>query len=185
MKHLLLILFSWLAFGYAAICQTDLHGSWYMFSRNRIIRLNFSGDSLYSDQLAWNLSPLYPLSHPDTTFIIQRITAHQRQYVLSTQPGDTTRRIHVGAYTVITPSSEISLAVNLPDSGYLTTAEAENFISTDTGRKYGILLYSESAIHAMQAQKRVSEMTANDFKTYVANILAMQAQLVTMSKLPN
>jgi hypothetical protein len=185
MKRMLFILLSCLAFGFQATAQTGLRGKWYMFSRNRVIQLTFSGDSLFSDQLDWDLRPMDPSRAGDTGLIVKRIPANHNEYLLLTHFGDTHRLIFLNTVLVISPSSEIALAVNSPDSGYTTIARAQHYIRADTGRKYGLSFFSESAIHTFQKQKSIESMTVADFKLYGARIITLHSQIDSLGKLPN
>jgi hypothetical protein len=185
MKRILFILLSCLAFGFQATAQTDLQGRWYMFSRNRVIRFTITRDSLLSDQLDWDLSLLQPSRTADTSIIVKRFIAHHNQYFFLLQPHDSTHYIHLATFVVITPTREISLAVNSPDSGYLDVIQAQQYISSDTSQKYGVSLFSNDALRSLQQQKSISAMTSSDFKRYAAKIITFHLQLDSLSQLPS
>lgn len=185
MKRLLFILLPCLAFSCQDTSQTDLQGRWYMFSRNRVIRFTITRDSLLSDQLDWDLSPMQPSRKADTSLIVKRFLAHHNQYFLLLQPHDSAHSIHLNTFIVVTPTKEITLAVNSPDSDYLDVIQAQQYISSDTGQKYGVSLFSDDALRSLQQQKSISTMTSSDFKRYAAKIIAFHLQLDSLSQLPS
>src|SRR4051812_9180921 len=107
--QILIIFFSFISL--SAVGQDNMSGRWYMFSRNRMIELNFSNDMVISKQLNWDLSDRNR-SEPDTQFVKGFRRANGNIYLYLSNPKQTANQILLNTVKVVRPGEEIFIALN-------------------------------------------------------------------------
>ena len=185
MTRLTLLIVSLFATTLTAKCQDGLQGKWYLFSRNRIVQLTITKDSLINQQLNWDLTIRNPDRETEIQIIEKKVTANENIYLYVTKAKDTSKRISLSTIKIIDPKKEIILAINTTDSSFADTTLVNQYILKDTDKKYGLTFFSESEIQRLRKQKDIGKMTAQDFKLYVDKVLVFRTELDSLSKLPN
>lgn len=165
-----------------AIGQDSVYGKWYMFSRNRMIEMDFQVNRMVSRQLNWDLTDRNR-SQPDTQLIWNIQTANGNIYYCVPDPRSKDG-MHVNSLKMVRPGREILIALNGPDSLFTSLEAATQFIRTDTGKKFGMPLFSETEIRAFRSQKKVKDMTAADFNTYAAHVIKSKHLIDSWQHLP-
>lgn len=155
-----------------------------MFSRNRIVELSFSKDSLLTKQLNWDLTERERVER-DTETILDVVSANGNVYLLTRKPDDTTAQIGIMTFKVVDLDREIVLVLNSPDERFKHVDSIARYISTDTNDKYGITLYSYTEIQRLKSLPPINEMTVDDFKKYAESAFQFRTKLDSLSKLPN
>lgn len=172
--------------GSAQISSKDnLKGKWYLFSRNRIVQLTITKDSLICQQLNWDLTNRNPGSKKEIQIINEQVSANGNIYLYVTKPQDTLKRISLSTIKIINPQKEIIIAINGTDSSFTDTSLIKQYISKDIDYKYGLPFFSESEIQRLKSQKSIEKMTKQDFGLYVNKVLRFRTELDSLSKLPN
>jgi hypothetical protein len=167
---------------FAANCQDMPQGKWYLFSRNRMVEITITKDSMIDRQLNWDLSPRDPDRAPGIQRIGKQVTAHQNIYLYTSNSKDSTGQTGLTTIKVIAPGKEIILAVNAKEI-FADTVKVSQYITNDTGKKFGMPLFSAAEIKRMQDQKNISQMTAKDFTRYVEKILQFRKEVDSLSKI--
>jgi len=168
-----------------ANCQDSLTGKWYLFSRNRIVQLHITKDSIISQQLNWDLTNRNPDRENEIQIINKRVSANENIYLYLTKPKDSLNRISLSTIKIINPKREIIIAINGIDSSFTDTSVVKQYILKDTEKKYGLTFFSESEIQRLKKQKSIEQMTTQDFKLYVNKVLMFRTELDSLSKLSN
>lgn len=168
-----------------AICQDSLQGKWYLFSRNGIVQLNVTNDSLINQQLNWDLTNKNPNRENEIKIIEKQVRANENLYLYLTNPQDSLKRLSLSTVKIIEPKKEIIIAINATDSSFSDISHIEQYISKDVNEKYGLTFYSESEINRLQKQKNIDKMTVEDFKLYAGKVIVFRTELDSLSKLPN
>jgi hypothetical protein len=156
-----------------------------MFSRNRVIQLTFSKDSILSKHLSWDLIEMTDRDRADTQLISNISEANGNIYLYKIDQESNPAQILLQTIKIIQPGKELILVLNSADDPFPDTAAVRQYVRQDTGKKYGLTLYSESEIKKLQKQKKVDEMTASDFKEYVDRILQSRVEMDSLSDLPH
>ena len=87
-------------------CQDSLKGKWYFFSRNRIVQLTITKDSLISQQLNWDLTNRNPDRENEIQIINKQVSANGNIYLYLTKPQDTLKRIFLNTIKIINPKKK-------------------------------------------------------------------------------
>lgn len=185
MTRLIFLITTLLATALTAKCQNSLQGKWYWFSRNAVIQLNITKDSLISQQLNWDLTPQDPDRKPKIQIIDNQVVANENIYLYFTKFKDSLKRISISTLKIIRPEKEIMSAINATDSLFTDTSDVRQYILKDVNKKYGFPFLSESEIQRLQKQKSVDKMTVKDFKLYADKLLIVRTEIDNLSQLPN
>lgn len=168
-----------------AKCQDGLQGKWYLFSRNQIVQLTITKDSLINQQLNWDLTIRNPDRETEIQIIDKQVTANGNIYLYLSKLKDTSTRISLSTIKIIDPKREIIIAINATDSSFADISLVKQYILKDTDKKYGLTFFSEPEIQRLRKQKNIDKMTVQDFKLYVDKVLMFRTELDSLSKLPN
>jgi hypothetical protein len=177
------VLFLFSLMFYTAQAQ-NLHGKWYMFSRNRLIEFEFLKDKLVSRPLNWNLS-LREGKEPDSATILRQVTANENIYLYLRKPNDSTNKIRLITFKTVRADKEMILPINVTEEPFTDTAAVRKYILEDVDKKVGFTLYSYSEIQRLQLLKKVSEMTTDDFKSYVNKVIEARTEINRLSNFPH
>jgi hypothetical protein len=185
LRQLIFLIATLLTTALTAKCQNSLQGKWYFFSRNRIVQLNITKDTLTNQQLNWDLTLRNPYKKPEIQIIDKQVTANENIYLYHTNPKDTLKRISLSTIKIIHPEKELIIAFNATDTSFTDTSLARQYILKDVDKKYGLTFFSESEIQRLRKQKNIDKMTVQDFKLYVDKVLVFRTELDSLSKLPH
>jgi hypothetical protein len=155
-----------------------------MFSRNRIIEFNFTGDSLITKQLNWDLNPR-ERSEPETQIITHFTKVNGNVYLHLKKRDDTANQIRLNTFKVVHPDREIIIVLNATEKLFTNTDSIRQYVNNDLEKKYGLTLNSGTEIQRMKQLRRVAEMTSDDFKKYANQVIRFRTELDSLSKLPN
>jgi hypothetical protein len=163
--------------------QGNLQGNWFMFSRNRIIQFSFTNSEIVTSQMNWDLH-VSDRHESDTQKILATTKSNGNIYFYVERSEDSANKIRVNTFKVIRPNKEILLAINTADTSFSDTTAIRQYIDKDNNEKYGLILYSETEIHRLKQQKKISEMTVADFKLYASKLIEFKNKFDSLSKSP-
>ncbi len=166
-----------------ASSQYNLQGKWYFFSRNRVVEMTITPDSLINKQLNWDLTNLPRNPPPQVQLILKQVEANQNNYLYLKDPKKTEKAIALTTIRIIKPGKELIVALNGTDSSMTDSAFFSDYISKDLDKKYGLHFYSEAESNNLRKQKDVSTMTLADFSLFVDKFLRSRAEMDSLSKL--
>jgi hypothetical protein len=157
--------------------QTDINGKWYTIARNRVIQITISKDSIVSRQLTWELAP-WPNNKPVTSPIDTIIRANGNLYYCISVKTDSLPWLMPLCYRVLAPGKKILSAANHYDSTLFNKKYAlEQYIRTDTGKKYGMIYFSETELLRLKALPSIDSIRKEDFKLFCNRVIEFKEEL--------
>ena len=124
-------------------------------------------------------------NEPDTQKIVHVTNANGNIYLYLKNIRDTTNKIRVNTFKITYPNKEMLIVLNAADTLFVDTISIRQYIMKDNDRKYGLILYSENELQKLGQQKKISEMTVTDFKTYGDKVIQFRTEFDSLSNLPN
>jgi hypothetical protein len=124
-------------------------------------------------------------NEPDTQKIIYVTHANENIYLYLKNIKDTTNKIRVNTFKITHPDKEMLIVLNAVDTMFADTSSIRQYIIRDNDKKYGLTLYSQNEIQKLQQQRKIAEMTVQDFKTYADKVIQFRAALDSLSNLSN
>ncbi|MGC4100405.1 hypothetical protein [Ferruginibacter sp.] len=183
-KHYFITITLLFVFCFKSVGQTEeneLQGKWYMFSRNRVVGLEFSKDRIITKQLNWDLSEREPGREQ-----VQRIThsakANGNTYVCLRTDDDTANQIRVNTFRIVRPGKEMLFVINSTEKLFTNMDSVQQYIDHDVTDKYGFNLYSQAEMEQFKKLKKINTMTAPDFEIYVGKIIHLRSVEDSLSK---
>jgi hypothetical protein len=177
LKQSLTILFIITCLGAGVNGQTDINGKWYTIARNRVIQITLSNDSIVSRQLTWDLD-VWPNSKAVTNPIDTIIRANGNLYYCIIRKTDSLPWLMPLTYRVIVPGKRILSAANHNDSTFFNKKYAlEEYIRTDTGKKYGMIYFSETELLKLKTQPSIDSIRKEDLKLFCNRVIAFKEEL--------
>jgi hypothetical protein len=178
--YIFIILLLFIPFG--ATGQEVPKGKWYMFSRNRMVELDFLREKVVSKQMTWDLSE-GGRKLRDTQYIKHSRRQNGNLYLYMINPARSGNKILVNTIRVVRPGKEIFIALNGTEMMFEDTVSVDRYIASDTSEKFGMPLFSKNEILKYKKQRNIKTMTVDDFRSYANTILTSKSKIDSLSNL--
>lgn len=185
MTRLILLTASLIATALNTKCQDSLQGKWYSLSSYGIVEWTITKDSLISQETDWDLKLRSTGKESIIKMIDRKVMANGNIYLYLTSPKDSIKHLSLSTIKIVKPKKEIIIVINTIGDSFTDTSIIRKLISNDADKKYGYIFYSEPEIHRLQKQKNIENMTIEDFKLYASKLFKFEAEIDSLSKLPN
>ncbi|HEX6332616.1 MAG TPA: hypothetical protein VFZ78_00235 [Flavisolibacter sp.] len=155
--------------------QNNLHGSWYAFMRNHIVEFKFSGDTLFSRALDWDLQPVSVRPGSVVKNVVQQTdTAGGRVYASLINNEKRSRSFAVFEFS---KSGNLMIFISSKKRERWDTTTLLGFAHSDTLNRIGLYFMSSKEIERFSKLRPLDSMTSRDIVEYANRYAVLKRQL--------